>query len=642
MTANAYSLLPCVFSMSYEIKPNTSLSPCQGFLPSTLFSLPVFISEALYSYTKQKNPPGSSMKKKHLLAAGGIFTAAAAAACLLLFTPCVSIDSTERLNELTDRFFRQEVCASTLNLHYTLADPKSRGIDDYPVRLGSLSPESVEEDRLLTENFRAALLDIDRSCLSAKDQFTYDVLDYTLETALEGYTWYYYQEPLSPSLGIQAQLPILLAEYAFYSEQDVTDYLTLLSQTGDYFRSILAFEQEKAARSLFMSDETADAIISQCIYFINDSGHSYLEELFREKLDSLPGLSAKTRKACERAHQELLKTCMIPAYQELVNGLTALKGSRSKSQGLCSLPNGEAYYSYLVRASTGSDRTVEAISQLLNETRTGYALAIQEMISEQPSLLASMDISIDARDPETILNSLKNQIQNDFPDLPDTSVAVKQVHSSLEEYSSPAFYLTPPIDRVRDNVIYINASDGYQGIDLFTTLAHEGYPGHLYQTVYSYSSCSNPLQSILNIGGYTEGWATYAELYSYSLCGLEPSVAELLSINKAWTLNLYSTMDLGIHYYGWNIMDVYEFLCGYGIENLDTAREIYQAIVEDPANYLKYYVGYLEFDALRQRAEKALGTSFDLKEFHQVLLTLGPAPFSLLEKELDRFIAQKD
>jgi len=120
------------------------------------------------------------------------------------------------------------------------------------------------------------------------------------------------------------------------------------------------------------------------------------------------------------------------------------------------------------------------------------------------------------------------------------------------------------------------------------------------------------------------------------------TAAELLRLNKAWTLNLYAVMDMGVHYYGWSLYDLYEFLASCGINDMEAAKEIFSSIIEEPANYLRYYAGYLEFEALKDRAVSALGGNFDPAEYHHALLSLGPAPFYLLEKEIDVYIASKD
>ena len=411
---------------------------------------------------------------------------------------------------------------------------------------------------------------------------------------------------------------------------------------GYYFYYLVAFEKEKAARGLFLSDEVADAVIDQCIDFIEGRQDSYLQVLFEEKLAALSDVPEARKQLYLAQHTRLLEHTVFPAYEQLVNSLCALKGSGVNDKGLCYFSEGSDYYRYLVQAVTGSEKSPAQLQALLDEKRQAYTTEIQSLAAAHPALLASLDLSLDTGTPEHTLETLQQAISRDFPTLSNISYTVRDVPASLQATSSPAFYLTPPIDRLTDNVIYINPRENYEGLDLFTVLAHEGYPGHLYQTVYSSTHCANPLQGILSYGGYTEGWATYAELYSYGICGLEEPAARLLMLNKAWALNLYSTIDLGIHYYGWSEYDTYLFLNSCGITDAATAREVFLAIVEDPANYLKYYVGYLEFDALKERARAALGSNFRLYDFHEYLLSLGPAPFSLLEKKIDEFIANQD
>ena len=197
---------------------------------------------------------------------------------------------------------------------------------------------------------------------------------------------------------------------------------------------------------------------------------------------------------------------------------------------------------------------------------------------------------------------------------------------------APAFYLTSPMDRFTENCIYVNPGNDYNEIELFTTLAHEGYPGHLYQTVYSYSKDLLPIRYILYHGGYTEGWATYVEMLSYHYAGLDENMAEALMLNQDATLSLYATIDMGVHYDGWSLADTVDFLGAYGITTTSVISKIYQTIIENPANYLKYYIGYLEFLSLKEQAKKYYGNDYSELMFHTTILNMGSAPFYLLEK----------
>ena len=125
----------------------------------------------------------------------------------------------------------------------------------------------------------------------------------------------------------------------------------------------------------------------------------------------------------------------------------------------------------------------------------------------------------------------------------------------------------------------------------FTTLAHEGFPGHLYQTIISYQSGLPAIRSILNYPGYVEGWATYVEMMSYHYAALREDAATLLALNQSALLSLYASTDIGIHYDGWSLADTIKFWNDYGISDPDTIAEIYRYIISEPANYLPLLCG---------------------------------------------------
>ena len=199
---------------------------------------------------------------------------------------------------------------------------------------------------------------------------------------------------------------------------------------------------------------------------------------------------------------------------------------------------------------------------------------------------------------------------------------------------NPAYYILPPIDYLENNVIYINNAHSTDDIEQFVTLAHEGFPGHLYQTTYFYGKNPSAIRKLFGFSGYSEGWGTYAEVYAYRLAGIDDTMILLNELNKSYSFALYCLADIGINYEGWTFEDTQDFL---GVDE-ETCREVYEILVEEPALYLAYYGGYLEFVELREKAEEALGEQFDLKEFHTFLLDVGPAQFEIIEDRLDKWL----
>ena len=568
------------------------------------------------------------------------------AGCSLPFlTPGNSSSSTESIpnTETSEEFaaclneiFRSEVTSSTLNLHYTLKNPSSYGITDYPVTFGHIT--SASDNAKTLKQTQKKIHSFSRDQLPLKQQFTYDLLtDYlTLQQKLCQYQDY--EEPLIPSNGIQSELPVLLVEYAFHTPGDVDDYLELLSQTDDYFEELLDFEKEKADAGLFMSDANCDQVISECEEFISDSKNHYLITTFSDKIAAVDGLSEKEIRHYEKTNAKIVQNSVFPAYRSLIDGLTELMGSGNNDWGVCYYPDGKSYYELLVYSDTGDHDDMKTIQRKIETQRTDDIRACADLIQKNPDILQKCSAqTLSQTDPIQILESLKQSMQNDFPMPPDAGYDVHYVDQSLQDYLAPAFYITAPIDDYSNNSIYINNAKGNSGISAFTTLAHEGYPGHLYQTIMSYSSGMEPVRSLLNYPGYVEGWATYVEMMSYRYAGLDTDTADLLMHNQSATLSLYASSDIGIHYDGWTAPDMYKFWETYGITDHDAIDEITGLIVSAPGNYLKYYVGYLNFLALRENIQSSYGDSCSLTDFHKTLLTMGPAPFSLLDSYFDSY-----
>ena len=573
-----------------------------------------------------------------------------------------------RFRACTNTIFTTDISGNPLNLHYTLAYPESSGIKDYSLSLGTFDPTQLSGQKILLENRRTMINAFPARDLSPDNRLTQQILSLYYETQLLPARQYLLDEALSPSLGTQAQLPILLAEYTFRKEGDVRNYLKLLTSVDSYLESILSFEKLKAQNGTFMSDATADRIISQCSTFIKDPDDNYLASVFSEKIQSLSGISEQKKAAYQKLHNQILTGQVLPAYQSLIDGLYLLKGSGKNPGGLCQFAGGKAYYEYLIKSSCGIYDTVPEIqSRLIHQFQTDLSLATKLMGSSTATPTFAKDVFlpiskaetgtpsgifsfsaglIDAASglsftstpsaaetsPEQILEDLQKQIQTDFPAVPSTSYEVKYVHPDLEEHLSPAFYLTPPIDTLSPNDIYINRHANMSGLELYTTLAHEGFPGHLYQTITFASSAPDPVRYLPAMGGYVEGWATYAESFAYTYYQPDSTDGQFAWLNRSLNLCMMSLLDTVVHYNGWNQERCATFLSQLGITDNTIQKEIYQVIVEDPANYLKYYLGYLQFLDLQQEVRELAGDAFHLHSFHQKVLSAGPCQFPILKQ----------
>ena len=273
-------------------------------------------------------------------------------------------------------------------------------------------------------------------------------------------------------------------------------------------------------------------------------------------MDCPPATNETEKEKYCSLNRKALASYVIPTYRKLSKGISALKDSSKNTLGLCYLPDGKNYYAYLVKDTTGCYDSVETIfkriqSQLVKDIHT-----LRQIAQKNPQLFSdSGDETLKtvndqiSSDPKAILNDLKRKMAEDFPEIADVTYEVKYVEKALEDYLSPAFYLTAPLDNRNQNVIYINPKIGYRGLDLYSTLAHEGYPGHLYQTIFSNDSGIRPVRSLTNFGGYVEGWATYVEMQSFSYGCSDTIIAEIYRLNRSLNLGISSFLDILIHYY---------------------------------------------------------------------------------------------
>lgn len=542
--------------------------------------------------------------------------------------------SDRQFRTFTRSLFQTEVSANTISLHYTLRSPSDYGIADIPATYGSLSSDPVAA-KASVRNVLSSLQEFDPDTLSSENALTFKILDTYLKNASTGIDYLLYQEPLGPVSGIHTQLPVLLSEYSFYDTQDVETYLALLKETPSYFDSVIRFEQKKATSGLFMPDYQADSVLDTCQSFIDMGKENYLVSTFNERIASLDLLPENKKDSFQKENMKLVTEEIYPAYQNLITAIKSLKGKGMNEQGLSHFPYGKKYYEYLVRQTTGCNESISRLRLMTRAQILEDLSAMQKVLFPADAALTQASV-LEQTSPDSMLDDLRSKITDTFPEIPDVDFQVKYVPESMQDYLSPAFYMIPAIDNLTENVIYINNGQTASGLNLYTTLAHEGYPGHLYQTVYFSASEPDPIRSILDFGGYVEGWATYAEMMSYYLAPLPKTEASLLQKNNSVILGLYALADMGIHYDGWSVTDTVRFFSDYGINDPNAVQSVYKLIIGSPANYLKYYIGYLKFYELKKEMADALGNQFSQKEFHRAVLDVGPAPFEIVYDEVEK------
>jgi uncharacterized protein (DUF885 family) len=565
---------------------------------------------------------------------------------LFLLTGCAQKKDPAEVQTSFDKFttelFVKEVQSDSLSLNYALSKPETYGIKNDVTTLGEFSVPKMQESLSMTENNLKKLKSYPYDLLTKDQQLTYDILKdyYNLDLTLGDYL--YYNESLGPTTGIQAQLPILLAEFNFYSKDEIDQYIELLPCVYDYFKDITNFEQEKSKKGLFMNDSVADSIINQCEAFIKDPENNFLIEYFNVKITEFNGLTEEEIKSYQKRNKEAVLDYIIPAYHLLIDVLYELKGTGVNDGGLYNFPQGKDFYKCLTEYKTGSDKSMEGMIKMLDSAISNGIHNITTISLKDTTIMEKyLDFdSFPITDPDEILTDLKGDILDDFPAPVSVNCDIKYVHESLAEHLSPAMYLVPAMDNYENNNIYINGHDVETLSLIYPTVAHEGYPGHLYQCVYFLNSNPAPVRNIMNFLGYDEGWATYVELYSYHIAGIDDNLASFLESNNLVILCMYARTDIGIHYEGWSKEKAVSYIMEF-INNKETAERIYKVLLEEPAVYLPYAVGCLEIIEMRDQAKAELGDQFVLKDFHQFLLDIGPASFGVIRDYFEDWLKEQ-
>ncbi|MEF2867956.1 MAG: DUF885 domain-containing protein [Anaerobutyricum sp.] len=549
-----------------------------------------------------------------------------------------------------DRFlnscFKEYAAENTVTLHFKLSNPSAHGIK-VPVSptYGDLSSDALKKNCSRSKELLQKLYTFPTSSLTKKQKLTWQIFQDYLNESIMNEKYILYSSPLGTN-GLQSEILVTLSEYRLDNEKDIKDYLSLVNQVPELFTQILDFEQERRNAGLISPSFVISDTIDQIDQFLNASEENNpLIQSFEDRLTEVESLS-KDQKASYIANNRLLVTDkVLPAYKSLKTSLQAYTNdskNTSSKERLCEYKNGQDYYKFLLMSNVGTDfspedcitilesqlkNTVKDISSLTTKNKDLYT----EYLSATPALSA----------PKEIMNTLKNDSLIDFPEIKNISCQLKNVPDALSGTSACAFYLVPPIDSTKDNIIYINKSR-VDSNELFSTLAHEGYPGHLYQTNYFLTTNPSPLRTFLHCAGYDEGWGTYAQLYSYNFIEFKnvdeqttKQLRQLYRDNDLLSLSLSSLCDLYVNYKNYDENALANYLQTYGIDK-DSAQNLYRYVIENPTTYLSYSIGCYELDQLKQTMSDSLGKAFKISDFHESVLNVGSCNFSILRQEIEK------
>lgn len=554
----------------------------------------------------------------------------------------------QEFEQYLDDYFKDVVTDDTLTYNYTIKDGADYGLEEPEVTLGDpgMTAEEIGQDKEEFEGWVKKLDAIDRSCLTEDQKLTYDVLDEYFEVSAGIFDNVYLYEPFSPMRGLQANIATNFTDYRFDDKGDVERYIELLGQIPDYFAEYLDFEQEKSEKGYFMSDAVCDKVISQCKDFVADKENHFMVTTFNDNIDALDFLTDEEKAEYKEANKQAVVNSLLPAFENVAAVLSGLKGTGTNDGGICNYDGGKEYYEYLLKNFAGTAKSPEEVIDMLDTELQKLMVSLYQYYLGNQAAYEYFAANYDSIFAETdqmtaseMVDKMMETASEHYPDAGTINYKAEALDKNLETIMDDvlAYYMAPAIDDPDNNLIRVN---GLHTDGMWTTLAHEGYPGHMLQNAYYMSTDPEPVRTLMNFLGYKEGWAMYAcydSLYYYEYEEPEygDTIAALYQLNDEMSYLMMGRVDLGINYEGWTLQDTADYLTKNGMDG-SAAQELYTTMVGDPAVYQSYSTGYYEMKELRDYAEEKMGDDFDLKTFNTIILETGPCQFDILKEQVNK------
>lgn len=523
-------------------------------------------------------------------------------------------------------------------------DPEAMGIDVSEPSWGEyMSDEDEELD--FYRDVRDRLLTIDPDSLEQQDRLFYDKLLYDVEESIyaESFTAFkYYESEFNPLTGPQSDLLFILCVISFDSVEDAENYIELVEDIDRYFDEICKFEEDKAKYGYALSDATYEDIACTFDDLCAQEDDCFLYDDFANRLDNIKGLDKDEKERLIKEHDAAMHDVFFPEMEECAERMRALETGKGSDLGLSQYDGGVAYYDFVVRGlSNSSDKSIDDhIDMIESRLDTIMGTYMDTLYSGDRSWMAEyLNHEYTKGDTADNLKYLKDAVKNDFPALHDHSYNLMDVPKAFEDSFSPAAYLGYHLDNYNANLIITNNKNVDN--DFGVTCAHEGYPGHMFQSVYTRSQCEHPYLYLFDSTGYVEGWATYVEEYSFKYFDAEGTAADITKIESELNILLMARWDIGIHYENWSIEDCAEFYSGL-MDNMvtitpDDIQDIYNILLSDPCYAVKYGCGFLGTQEVMDKIRKEFPDASD-KEIHTAYLDSMPVTFEMILANMEEIL----
>ena len=550
-----------------------------------------------------------------------------------------TVDDKE-FDEFLDDIFVETVGSDYLNMHYMVIDYRSYGIEKPELIIGEVGYDDPDISDWVDEMERLQSFDYDK--LSYRQQYDYEMLEYSLLESIASAFYAKYDQVFTGGSDILSDLVTNFDEFIFYDKEMVDDYLVLLQDVDRYLDDCLDLTAKQAADGLYLTDYCIDYQADYVSGFVSKVDDNVLITSFNNRISDLEFLSDAEKQEYKAQNEKVVKEEIIPEYQKIKEELEQYRGKATYDNNRLSNINKEyAELKYLLNTSTNDDieTLFEDSKDLFDDMIADFNTAImkQKYINEYYDAYEGTIKPFNLDNDDT-LEYLASHYSESFPDLGELKYEISYLDASSASDSVIAYYMLSPLDDLNQNVIRVNPNaTNLSNIEKYTTIAHEGIPGHLYQHVYYYRTNPHNFRCTQGFIGSSEGYACYVERQSLKFTDLSKQAQDISFFDLFAGYIVLSICDMGVNCFNWTESQVSQYL-EESYLNGEYASVFMDDAIDRSAILPRYGIGYLQFVKLRNYAEDLLGDNFDEVAFNEVINKNGILPFCMLKEAVNEYI----
>ncbi|MFB2641535.1 DUF885 family protein [Shewanella bicestrii] len=543
---------------------------------------------------------------------------------------------------------------------------ESVGITGHNALLDDDSPAAMDKTFTQVRALRDTLLSYQDTDLDDNQRISKDIALYLADFALASEPYRYHNYPVNQLFGVQNGYPSFMqAQHQVHSVEDAENYLSRLIAVKTKFGQTLEGLKLREAKGIIPPKFVIERVLTEMNDFINAPVEdNILYSSFKTKLADTQ-ISADEQARLLAQAKANIESDVKPAYRLFIDYFTALHAKAGTDDGYWALPNGDVAYEQLLKFFTTTNYSADEIhakglaevSRIQDEiitilaaqgydTSQGFSVAIEALAADPKFYYEDSDagraqILVDY---QKILDEVNAGLDNAFRIRPQAGMEVVRIPEFKEKTAPGAYYQQPAIDGSRPGRFYANLFDikATPKYGMRTLAYHEGIPGHHFQIAVAMELEGQPLiRKMAPFTAYIEGWALYSERLAWELGFQQDPFDNIGRLQAELFRAVRLVVDTGIHHSRWTREQAIDYMKqNTGMSDRDVTAEIERYIVM-PGQATAYKVGMMKILELREKVKQALGDKFDLRDFHDVVLKNGAVPLDILEKLVDRYIAEK-